>query len=323
MDTFFNSKNIIEIIFKWKKQLIVVVVAALLLSALFSSPLFITPLYKSNCVLYPSNISPYSDESETEQSVQIFQSRDIRDSLVKQFNLAKHWGIDSGYRYFESSLVWEYSQRVHVNKTPFEAVEIEVLDQDPIMARDLINAMLVAYNKKIRSMHKTKFEEVVNNYNFIIGVKKNYLDSLKNRAQELGVKYGLLEYQSQTKEVLRAYLSTGGGSVRSAEAKAMKKNLEEKGGEIQLLSEMMKSESGTFSAMKLDADRALLDFNRDYTYVNILSKPFVADKKSYPIRWLIVVFSTLAAFFMAILIIGLIERSRFRSYTIGNEGETR
>lgn len=323
MDTFFNSKNIIEIIFKWKKQLIVVVVAALLLSALFSSPLFITPLYKSNCVLYPSNISPYSDESETEQSVQIFQSRDIRDSLVKQFNLAKHWGIDSGYRYFESSLVWEYSQRVHVNKTPFEAVEIEVLDQDPIMARDLINAMLVAYNKKIRSMHKTKFEEVVNNYNFIIGVKKNYLDSLKNRAQELGVKYGLLEYQSQTKEVLRAYLSTGGGSVRSAEAKAMKKNLEEKGGEIQLLSEMMKSESGTFSAMKLDADRALLDFNRDYTYVNILSKPFVADKKSYPIRWLIVVFSTLAAFFMAILIIGLIERSRFRSYTIDNEGETR
>jgi hypothetical protein len=274
-------------------------------------------------LLYPSNISPYSDESETEQSVQIFQSRDIRDSLVKKFNLAKHWGIDSAYKYFESTLVWEYSQRVHVGKTPFEAVEIEILDQDPIMARDLIEAMLEEYNKKIRSMHKSKFEEVVGNYNFIMKIRKNYLDSLKGKAQELGVQNGLLDYQSQTREVTRAYLSTGGGSVRSAEAKAMKKNLEEKGGEMLLLSEMMRSESDAFSTMKMDADRAVLDYNRNYTYVNILSKPFVADKKSYPIRWLIVSFSTLAALFMAILIIGLIERNRFHSYKIGNEGETR
>ena len=299
----------------------VVVVAAILLSILFSSPLFITPLYKSNCVLYPSNISPYSDESETEQSVQMFQSRDIRDSLVKKFNLARHWKIDSGYKYFESTLAWIYSQRVHVSKTPFEAVEIEILDYDPIMARDLINAMLDAYNKKIRTLHKEKFQEVVTNYNFIMGVKKQYLDSLKGRAQDLGMKYGLLEYQSQTREVMRAYLSTGGGSVRSAEAKAMKKNLEEKGSEMQLLSEMMRSESDAFSTMKLDADRALLDYNRNYTYVNVLSKPVVADKKTYPIRWLIVVFSTLAAFFLAVLIIGVIERGKFRVISAGgNEG---
>ncbi|MCX6306629.1 MAG: hypothetical protein NT040_16815 [Bacteroidetes bacterium] len=321
MDSFFNNKNIIDIVLKWKVQLVVVVVAAILLSVLFSSPIFITPLYKSNCLLYPSNISPYSDESETEQSVEIFQSRDIRDSLVKQFNLAKHWEIDSAYTHFESTLGWIYSQRVHVNKTPFEAVEIEIWDKDPMMARDLINAMLDAYNKKIRAMHKAKFGEVVSNYNYIMGVKKVYMDSLKARTQELGVKYGILQYEAQTREVLRAYLSTGGGSVRSAEARAMKKNLEEKGGEMLVLGEMIKSESGTFSAMKLDADRALLDYNREYTYVNVLSKPFVADKKAYPIRWLIVVFSTLAAFFMAVLIIGLIERGKFRGLsTEGNEG---
>ncbi len=321
MDSFFNSKNIIAVSIKWKMQLIVVVVAAILLSILFSSPLFITPLYKSNCLLYPSNISPYSDESETEQSVQIFQSRDIRDSLVKKFDLARHWGIDSAYTHFESTLVWEYSQRVRINKTPYGAVEIEIWDQDPLMARDLINAMLEAYNKKIRTMHREKFGEVVLNYNYIMGVRKNYMDSLKNRAEELGVKFGILQYESQTREVVRAYLGTGGGSVRSAEAKAMKKNLEEKGGEMLMLSEMMRAESEAFSTMKMDADRALLDYNRNYTYVNVLSKPFVPDKKGYPIRWLIVVFSTLAAFFMAILIIGLIERSKFRSLaTITDEG---
>ena len=321
MDSFFNSKNIVELTIKWKKQLVVVVVAAILLSILFSSPIFITPLYKSNCMLYPSNISPYSDESETEQSVQIFQSRDIRDTLVKKFDLAKHWGIDSSYKHFESTLVWEYSQRVRINKTPYGAVEIEIWDQEPIVARDLIYAMLDAYNKKIRTMHKEKFGEVVLNYNYIMGIRKGYMDSLKGRAQELGIKFGILEYESQTREVMRAYLGTGGGSVRSAEAKAMKKNLEEKGGEMLMLSEMMRAESEAYSTMKMDADRALLDYNRNYTYVNVLSKPFIPDKKGSPIRWLIVVFSTLAAFFMAILIIGLIERSKFRSLPITtNEG---
>ena len=170
-------------------------------------------------------------------------------------------------------------------------------------------------------MHKAKFGEVVQNYNFIMGVKKVYMDSLKTAAQELGTKFGILEYQAQTREVMRAYLSTGGGSVRSAEAKAMKKNLEEKGGEMLVLAEMIRSESGTYSAMKMDADRALLDYNREYTYVNVLSKPFVSDKKAYPIRWLIVVFSTLAAFFLAILIIGLIERNKFQDLeTDVNEG---
>jgi len=312
MDNFFNSKRILDILIKWKIQLAVVIVAAIVLSVFFSSPIVITPLYKSDAVLYPSNISPYSDENETEQSVQIFQSRDIRDSLVKKFDLARHWGIDSGYRYFRSTLLWIYSQRVKVSKTPYEAVQIEVWDPDPQIACDMVNELMDFYNKKIRSLHKEKFGEVVVNYDFIIAKKQFYLDSLKNRAAELGTKYGLLDFQAQSREVTRAYLSTGGGSIRSAEAKALKRNLEEKGSEMMMLSEMIRAESDMFSTMKLDADRAKLDYNRNYTYVNLLSKPFPADKKSYPIRWLIVVVSTLGAFFLALIIIGAIENHKYR-----------
>lgn len=319
MDNFFDSKNIITILLRWKWHLLAVAGAAVLLSAVFSGPVFITPLYKSNCILYPSNISPYSDESETEQSVQIFQSRDIRDSLVKKFDLAKHWKIDSGYKHFESTLSYEYGHRVNVNKTPFEAVEIEIWDQDPIVARDMILAMLSAYNNKIKAMHKEKFGEVVLNYNYIMNVKKDYIDSLKVRADELGTRYGLLEYTNQSREVTRSYLTPG--KTNSREVLSLKKNLEEKGIEMLLLQDLIGSEANSFSTMKLDADRALLNYNRDYSYINVLSKPFVADKKSYPIRWLIVVFSTLAATLMAILVIGLIERGKFRDLSKAfNEG---
>lgn len=318
MDSYFNSRNLLDIMVKWKYQLAVVAVAGVLLSVFFSSPIFITPLFKSNAVLYPSNIAPYSDENETEQSIQIFQSRDIRDSLVKKFDLARHWGIDSGFKYFESTLVWEYSQRVKVSKTPYEAVEIEVWDQDPIMARDIINAMLEFYNTKIRKMHKQKFEEVVVNYRYIINLKKQELDSLTKVAKDLGQQYGLLDYPMQTREVMRSVLS---GSGKVQEAQRLRKNLEEKGGERELLSGLMLAISKDYSTIKVDYDRAILDANRNYTYVNLLSKPFVADKKSYPIRWLIVALSTAAAVFLAIIIIGVIERRKYnQAFVARNEG---
>jgi uncharacterized protein involved in exopolysaccharide biosynthesis len=309
MDNFFNSKNLVDIMVKWKIQLAVVVVAAVLLSVFFSSPIFITPLYKSDAVLYPSNISPYSDENETEQAVQIFQSRDIRDSLVKKFNLSKHWGIDSSYKFFASTLSWEYSQRVKISKTPYEAVEIEVWDPDAQMACNMVNAMMEFYNTKVRSMHKQKFLEVLINYRTIMNAKKEYLDSLRIRVEELGSKYGLLLDNAQSREVMRAYLAGG----RTAETARLKKSLEEKGGEMLLISEMIVAESETFSKMKQDADQALLDYNRNYTFVNLLSKPYPADKKAYPIRWLIVVFSTLSAFFLAVLIVGVIENRKYRN----------
>ena len=88
MDKFFNSKNIVDILFKWKWHLAVILVLTLIVSGIISSSLVITPLYKSYTVVYPSNISPYSDENETEQMVQILQSRDIRDSVVRKFDLA-------------------------------------------------------------------------------------------------------------------------------------------------------------------------------------------------------------------------------------------
>ena len=289
MDNFFNNVKLLDIIIKWKYHLLAVIVAAMLLSVLFSSPIFITPLYKSYAVVYPSNISPYSTENETEQMMQMFQSRDIRDSVIHKFNLSKHWRIDSTYEYFMSTIVFLWEQRVKIGKTPNEAVEIEVLDPDPQIACDIASAIVDYYNMKVRALHKEKFGEVVENYNFIIAKKQQYMDSLSKEAVALGTKFGILEYEGQTREVMK-------------------------------LDEMMRSESGTFAQLKLDADRALMDYNRKYTHANLLSKPFPADKKSLPVRWLIVALSTLAALFLAVIVAGIIENRKQRSLNAAHQG---
>jgi len=306
MDNFFNNSKLLEIIIKWKYHLLAVVVAAILLSVLFSSPIFITPLYKSYAVVYPSNISPYSTENETEQMIQMFGSRDIRDSVIHRFNLAKHWRVDSTYEYFMSTMVFFWEQRVKIGKTPNEAVEIEVLDPDPQIACDMTKAIVDFYNLKVRGLHKEKFGEVVGNYNFIMTVKQHYLDSLSRQLAELGTKYGMMDYVGQTREVMRAYFQNKGNS----EVVKYKRNMEEHGGDYLKLLQLMNSESGAIAAMKLDADRALMDYNRKYTHANVLSQPFPADKKSFPVRWLIVMMSTVAALFLALIVASIIENRK-------------
>jgi hypothetical protein len=310
MEDYFKSKNIIDILIRWKIHLAAIVVLAVLAAAFFSSSIFITPLFKSFAIAYPSNISPYSDESETEQMMQILQSKDIRDSLVRKLDLPRHYGIDPNYKYYLSTLLWEYGQKVKITKTPYSAVEIEVWDKDPKFACDMVNEIMNQYNLKIRYMHKEKFSEVVKNYREITDMKKQELDSLKMLTHDLGVNFGLLEYQNQTKEVMRAVLS--GGASNRVEAQRLRKNLEEKGGHRELVSDLMEHEAEDYSKLKLDYDRAVLDYNRKYTYVSILNKPFVSDKKAYPIRWIIVVASAMASLFLAIILIGIIESRRTR-----------
>jgi uncharacterized protein involved in exopolysaccharide biosynthesis len=315
MEDYFKSKSLINILIRWKLHLAVIVVAAAILAAFFSSSIFITPMFKSFAVLYPSNISAYADESLSEQMIQVLQSKDIRDSVVAKFDLPMHYGIDPNYEYYTSTLLWEYSKNVKISKTPYDAVTIEIWDKDPKVACDMVNEIMNQYNFKLRGLHKEKFREVVNNYRTVTNYKRKELDSIQQRSQELGVKYGLLDYPNQTREVMRAYLSGGGSGSRGGEVNRLKKNLEEKGGEREMISNLMVAITKDYSAFKLDYDRAVLDLNRNYTYVNVLNKPFVADKKGYPIRWVIVMVSALASLFVAVIVIGIIESRRKRPET--------
>jgi len=314
MESQFYQINILKLLLKWKFHLLIIVILAVILGAIFSGPTFITPKFKSYGVAYPANISPYSDESETEQMLQVLQSNDIRDSVIKKFDLAAHYEIDSAYKYFYTTMLWEYSQNVSISKTAYEGVSIEVLDKDPQIACDMVNSMLDFYNIKVKYLHEGKFIEVVQMYERAIAKKQEYIDSLENRFYELSAEYGLLDYTSQSREIARGYLKTIDGSassnINTKEVLRLKENIEKKGGEFILLQTLLEEEALKFADIKQDYERAYMDYDRRFTYTNIITKPFVADKKSYPVRWLIVVISALASFFVAFLLILIIENFR-------------
>ncbi|MBN1337981.1 MAG: hypothetical protein JXA03_01585 [Bacteroidales bacterium] len=314
MESQFYQINLLRVILRWKVHLAVIAVAIALLAAVFSSPWFITPKFKSYAVIYPSNISPYSEESETEQMLQVLQSKDIRDSIMIRFNLARHYEIDSSYKYFYSTLSYLYSQNVHISKTPYEGVSIEVFDKDPGVASDIANAIIDYYNIKIRTLHENKFNEVVKMFQRGLNKKRSSLDSLIFRLHELASEYGLLEYDVQAEEISKGFLKTidGAGAlhVNTPELLKLKKNFESKGGELILLVTLIENEAIQYSDMKYEYEKAYMDFDRKFTYVNEITRPYPADKKAYPIRWLIVLVSVLAGTFLAFIIALILENKR-------------
>jgi capsule polysaccharide export protein KpsE/RkpR len=310
MQNQFYQINILKFLNKWKIHLGVIVLIAVILSAIFSGSWFITPKFKSFAIVYPSNISPYSDESETEQMLQILQSSDIRDSVIKRFNLDKHYDIDRSYKYYVSTINLEYSQNVKVNKTPYEGINIEVLDKDPKIACDMVNAIIYFYNKKVRGLHEEKFIEVVRLFERSLAKKQQYIDSLETRFVEMSTTYGLLDYGNQSREIARGYLRTIDGSsaqINTKEVLRLKENIEQKGGEFLLLQSLIQNEAGKFSELKREYEKAYMNYDRKFSYTNVITEPYIADKKAYPVRWLIVAISALATFFVSFIVIMIFE----------------
>lgn len=311
MESQFYQINLLKLLLKWKWHLLVITMIAVIAAVIFSGPSFITPKFKSYAVVYPANIYPYSDENETEQMLQIFQSKDIMDNVIQKYNLGNHYDIDSLGKNYWSTLYNTYSSNVKITKTPNDAVNIEVMDTDPQMACDMVNGILDYYNVKVKQLHAEKFEEVVLLYERALLKRQQYMDSLKNELTILNKEYNLLDYASQSHEVAEGVLKTidGGGAlhVNNNEVNKLKKNLEEKGSELILLTSLISSEAGKYADLMQDYERAKINYDRDFTYINLLSAPYAADTKSYPVRSIILIITALAAFFASFIVILLIE----------------
>ena len=311
MSNYFDNTPLVKVIYKWKWHIITITLVAAILGAVFSGSKFITPLFKSSAILYPSNITAYSDETCTEQMIQIMQSQDIMDSVVDKFNLIEHYKIDKSYIYWKTALIGEYRDKVSISRTPYDAVTIVVKDNDPELACKMVNEIIRLYDHKIKTLHKTKSREVLNMFENILAKKVKEIDSIKTRLQEIGENYGVVDY-TQVREYTRGELGvvTSSSKVKSDKVDELKKNFELYGPEIAVLSRQLEGENNSYIAIQKDYEQELRFYNADFTYSNIISSPFVADKKCYPIRWVVVALSGLAACIMSILVVYVIENKK-------------
>lgn len=305
MSNFFDNTSIVEALLKRKWHIVVVTVAAAICGYVFSGPSFITPMFKSEAILYPANGEYAINEEFTEQMMQIILSQDIRDSIIAKFDLVKHYGIAENDPYLNTKVNKKISNNVKVSKTTYDAVSLTVLDEDPQTACDIANEMIRIYQLKFDRLDKSKRSERIRAMKIVLDNSKKIIDSLRVRIKEINTTYGVNDPDNQYAEVVKGELGTfeGAAKVDKKALAEMKENILKYGAELKDDKADLDIELKTYSSVKEQYDQEMTLYLGFEPSTNVISHPNVADRKFSPKRSVITAVCGLAALCAAVLIV--------------------
>lgn len=290
------------------KLFILVGVVAAVAGVIFTGPTFMQSLFRSTAVVYPVNIEPYSDESETEQLMQIFQASAIRDTIIARFNLMSRYDVEADAPDALYQLYEEYSDRITVAKTNFESVKLEVVDHDPEVAKAIASEILKQVNIKANKLANEpaygRMKAIEKQLKYQLAV----IDSVDQIMSEMSMTNNVLQYESQTRELMRGYIEVLRSSPNSSAAdkiQGLMNNLQKTGSTFQGLQYFGEMATNQYDHMaKQYLEERAMAF-QDLTYTNVVIAPEAINKKVYPSRALftaLIVLSALAFTALALVV---------------------
>ena len=306
-----QSYDLISFLWKNKNPLITIGIIALVVSSTVS--LLMDEKFESTVTLYPAktssvtfnevitedqSVSKFGENEEAEQMLQILESSSIRSKIIDKFNLLKHYEIDLESKYINTDLTKTYLENISFKRNNNGAVLITVLDKSPDTAALIANEIASLFdNTKNAMIHQRALTD--------FKIKKDKLDKITAQMQNLRDTMSKLSSLGVvTNDAYRA-LTEGYVNSKDSEIKKSfktKMNMTEKYGSL-LKSFQVKVEflSERLATMETSYEQAESDATSYLSHKFIVEKAFPAEKKTYPIRWLIVVLSIFSSVLLAIV----------------------
>jgi hypothetical protein len=227
----FNSLAVLKVIYKNIKTLIIVAVVSGGLA--FGGSFLLRDKYKSLAVVYPINMYPNSDESNSEQLLQYFLSEDVKYKLAKEFNLYDRYGVDT-FQMKEGRALFNfaYQSNFKVSSTLSEAIELTVIDIDPVLAQKFNIYWSKYTNQLIRDNKQATMKQYVVNARRILNEDNREVDSLNEKIKEIKKEYDIVDEDHQAKYLSKEMAK---GSVLNDKLAKQAKGLKEKGSDIHVL----------------------------------------------------------------------------------------
>lgn len=282
--------RLIQIVYKWRKPLIIVTVAIAIITSIYSW-FFMPNYYKSTVNFYPSNpimtdrqvlfsqstgeieIDYFGSASDVDRILTIANTSGIIDYIINRYHLMDHYGYDSTKDMARYKVKKEFLSNYSAIETEYGAIEISVWDEDKMLAMDITNHIV----------------ETIDDHN-----KQIIL-----RDKKLIVK--TFQAQVEQKEIAVAKLTDSIGMMKKSGASA----------------EVMQVLDGKLlgAIEDLNNNRKILEQNQtsvntDFSTVHITEAAYPAIRKDKPVRSLIVAGITIGAFFFMVILAVMTENFR-------------
>jgi capsular polysaccharide biosynthesis protein len=313
-----NQYHIIEffgIVWKRRKPLSIICIAAIIASIVITDPHIMKPYYESTCLFYPLNPNITSSASlfngsqqgffgakdDAERILAVANSIPLKAYIVRRFNLFQHYKIDSNKtRYPLYKVMDELEDNYTVSKDDKGAIKINVQDHDRQIAAemsneivsqiDLINQKIYDENrKKVLMIYERKLEGKKIELNILSDSilnleRKFYFNSRIENSNQLAnrSRYTRNEYNAAS-ERTRALYDRKSASLR---------------------------EYDNLTAL-YDQYKSTID--KDVSTIYLLEKASPAEKKVSPTRWLIIICAALISFFIGSYAVVSITRYKVKN----------
>ena len=322
----YNAFSLLQFMWKWRKWLLIVCVAAFLVSAACS--FLVRPRYNSTALLYAPRTSSVSKillneqnynerleikalatVDETEQMLPFLNSVAIKDSLIEKYKLAEYYNINVNKKGGMTKLYKTITNNMTIKRTDYGAISVSVSDWDPQRAYEMTLDV-------IRWLDTIKNTVEYERAQAACTILQNQMDSIEREIANINdsirglMAHGVFDVKLQSERLTQQYAIAAAQGNTAAMQRIIKEQdtLAKYGAQLTSYQDL----EYNFSKYHALCKQKMMDAKMDMTTIMpvkfVIDKPFPADKKFYPKKSIIVIISTLCAFILTLIVLLTIEK---------------
>jgi hypothetical protein len=275
-------------------------------------PAIMPPVFKAEAIIYPPAtysaklIAEYDlrfgADKEIDEHIQILKSSLLRDSIIKRFDLMKHYEIEQEEENKQFKLNKLYNENIIVERTRYNSISVTVFDNNPALAAEICNDIIGTGDQVKTYILKQNLIEAVNNMQQNMLASTKELESMGEEMQKINsnivLNYNILSKQKYAERIkaqidLRDYIAKYRNDKNS-----------------QLLELMFDYEDklSRFYSLKDSYEQAIQSLNTKIADAYIITPAQVPDKKYAPKRAVIIIITFITTLILSSFIVMATDR---------------
>ena len=304
-----NLVDALKVLILWKKPIMIFVGIAFVASIITS--LLLPEYYDSKCTFYPTNPMAterttlfsingreqaqdfYGSKNDVNHFMTLATSSNLLDYLINKFDLAKHYHEDTTKKLWRYNVKKELKSNYSAVKTEFGAIEISISDKDSVFGAMLTNHIVNYLDTLSTDLTLANKEKVLEVLSAKLKEKRQDVAKLSDSVATITQQHNIVEASVTNGDAIRVT----GDNPQSVEA-------------YKILRSQLKAAILDLNSLTTLYDQHDAATKDRVSNIFVIEKAYPAERRSWPVRWLIVVASTIAALFFGIVGALLIGRVR-------------
>jgi uncharacterized protein involved in exopolysaccharide biosynthesis len=298
MTNFFDDKesssDLINIYKKNKRLIFFTVLICTVLAAVAS--MLMEPRYKASASFFiPYNTSlenaienpQFGFDIEADRLLQIINSNQLRDSIIKKFDLVNYYEIDTTKLTWRESLNLIYEQRINAGRTNIMSIYIIAETHDPLFSAKIVNYILETTHRFRERFFKT---------NSLLAVESFKADYLKKKQEVDSLKLKIVELRTESKNSPNIYISNNQILPSNSATTNSQQQID-----LEIYTQRYIYDNNKLQSLMEKYENALNIYNRPIPKFYIIDSAIPVYKKTYPMVATNIVLGFLGSFLFIIV----------------------